>query len=174
MNPLIVFVLTLTFGTNTSLGTMTSIVGILIVLCVYLFARLYKTEKHSKFLPVFGILGAASICVLFFGFTKLTAVIMYIGYSINYIFPSTVNYINRNYLTQKYKLEEYIVENNAFAEVFLDLGRVVCFVLMLLVGLSGSIKNLYFLFGFISASLVVFSFFVWHLENKNRLVKDEE
>ena len=138
------------------LGWVSSLLSLCSILAMYAFAKMYK-EKHKKIILGFSLIFLFVSFILVMNNINMTSVILYnVSY---YIFMNVIlkitevnlfNYSNKREYKDKYNTEYFI-----FRELFLNIGRTLGYILLLIfVGFSHNLNNLKIIFIFIIISII--------------------
>ena len=130
LSVLVTILIVLTFKTNTSLGAITSFIS-LSSISLLLITNNFKSNKFFKyFIPITAIT-ALSVVSLIFNVNKISIIIFNVCYSSLLAIILRSYSVRRSGLIRAVNKKEYIVEHQAVSEIFLNIGRV-CFFLILL------------------------------------------
>lgn len=135
LSMIILYYTVITFGSNISLGIFSTVSSILSIIIV----ALYNLKKDVWSKPLLSILCsiAVSISVVFVLITlnKVTLIVFYSFWHIANVIPETITGATRLNITKRDSLKKYHIENITISESFLDLGRVVGEIVLLIMGL---------------------------------------
>lgn len=136
---LIVIITVMTFKTSFSLGALTTIFNIFSMVSLMLYNKFY-TPKNAKF-----ILGLCSIVVVFGVFsllvdiTKTTLIIYNLCYTITFgIFDAVYN-TRKGDLVKECGIENYREEYIGYTSISIGTGRIIGYILMLIVSFTNNI-----------------------------------
>ena len=127
------------FKTDMNLGIITSITTILSMIFVHIYGKIYKKRNDKKIIMISSILPVVSVLTLLLWRNNITVIIYNVCYV---IFTSLLT------LTIDIRLfnisDSYIIDRNnqseffAIREGFLNFGRIISYLMLLLAGISGS------------------------------------
>jgi len=138
LNVLVTILIVLTFKTNTSLGAITSFIS-LATITLLLITNNFKSSKFFKyFIPITAIT-AISIISLIFDVNKVSIIIFNVCYSSLLAIILRSYSVRRSGLIRAVNKKEYIVEHQAVSEIFLNIGRVSFFTILLAVSFTTDI-----------------------------------
>ena len=132
----------ITFGSNVSLGIFSTI-STLIAMVVLIFYNVKKSfwERYLTSILV-SIIFSASVIYMIFCLNKISLTTFNVVWTICTIVPLTITSVLRLNVTKIQSLERYNVENITISEMYLNSGRVVGELLLLVMGLvNNSIFN---------------------------------
>ena len=139
VNTLIVIITVMTFKTSFSLGALATIFNIFSMVSLMLYNKFY-TPKNAKF-----ILGLCSIVVVFGVFsllvdiTKTTLIIYNLCYTITFgIFDAVYN-TRKGDLVKECGIENYREEYIGYTSISIGTGRIIGYILMLIVSFTNNI-----------------------------------
>lgn len=138
---LITIMIVLTFNSNVSLGSLSSIMSIVAILITFIFMKKYNS-KRSKIIFLCLSLCLIGVGGIIFKISKGTIVLFNVLYTIAMIVPDNINSQKRMGLIRITGKLKYALEHNVLAEVFLNCGRVLSYVVLLAASFSGTI-NIY-------------------------------
>ena len=128
---LVIIITIMTFKTSLNLGILTTIFSICSMISLYLFNKLYQ-RKYAKTLLIFcsvpvilGVIG------LLLNINKITLIIYNFTYSITVYILEVMFKIKTDNIVIEYNIEKWIVEYHTFIDCFMELGRIIGFLLML-------------------------------------------
>lgn len=127
-----------TFGSNISLGifsTISSIIGI-IVLLIFNYKRKYFST-YTSFI-IFSSLMLVSVIFVLIELSKVSLIIFYLIWNISIIIPDTITGSLRLNIIKRKGLTEYNIENVTISETYLDAGRIIGEILLLIMGVANS------------------------------------
>ena len=137
------------------LGSWTSLFSLFTIISMYLFGKLYKKSKKRNLLIYSLVVIVISSLAIFYKMNLITVVIYNIAY---YIFMNIIlkitevnlfDYSNKEPFKTKFNTEYFI-----FRELFLNIGRILGYIALLLVGFTEKLINLKIIFGLIIVSVV--------------------
>ncbi|MCI9016315.1 MAG: MFS transporter [Clostridia bacterium] len=139
MQTLVVIITIMTFKTSFNLGILTSVFSICSMIAMYLYKNFYN-RNNSKFvlylcssLIVIGVIG------LVFDINKITLVIYNFVYTISICILGVIYDTKKGDLVKECNIEEWKVEWVSYVVLFMHLGRISGYILMLITGLFNNI-----------------------------------
>ena len=158
------------------LGWISSLLSLCSILAMYVFAHFYK-DKYKKYILDFSLILLFVSFILVMNNINMSSIILYnISY---YIFMNIILKITEvnlfNYSNKKEYKDKYNTEYFTFRELFLNIGRILGYTLLLIfVGLSHNLNNLKIIFIFIITSIIGVIFLSNRVEdNEKQLIKDD-
>ena len=136
---IITIMIVLTFNSNMSLGSLSSIMSIASILITILFMRKYHPSRSKIVFLCMGlvVIGVGGILL---GISKSTVVLFNVLYTISMIVPDNLNSQKRMGIIRITKKLKYALEHNVLAEVSLNIGRVISYVVLLVASFSSSLN----------------------------------
>ena len=132
------------FKTNMNLGIITSVATIISMLFIRLYGKLYKSKYDKNIIIISGLLPLISSLILIMYKSSLTIII----YTIIYVSFTSILSLTRE--IRLYNIaDSYIVDKNnqceyfVIREFYLNLGRIIGFILLLIAGLMNTELSLY-------------------------------
>lgn len=140
LNTSVTLLIIITFSKDFSLGVVTSITYLLSMISAYISKKLITPDRMKYAIYISCIIPLLGTVMLLFITNKYTIV----GYNLVYAFFIQIVEIMKEYKTLKITNSTIINDSNrveayVLIEMFLGFGRVISFVLLLLVGLSNSL-----------------------------------
>ena len=139
LETLITILIVMTFKTSISLGVLTTIFSALSILSVYVFQLKFKSNK--KVLFVCCIAMVISVIVLLLKIDRTTVIIYNLCTSIFLVILSntaeTKNYSIVN--EDKKVMKEYLVEHQVLAQTYLNISRIISYILLFIASLFNNI-----------------------------------
>ena len=138
------------------LGWISSLLSLCSILAMYIFAKAYK-DKYKKFILCFSLVFLFVSFALVMNNINMNSIILYnISY---YIFMNIILKITEvnlfDYSNKKEYKDKYNTEYFIFRELFLNIGRILGYILLLIfVGFSHNLNNLKIIFIFIIISII--------------------
>jgi hypothetical protein len=164
---IILYYTIITFGSNMSLGILSTISAITTIILLFIFNKKPKYFSTKTSAIVSSILVVISITLLTFSLNKTTLIIFNLIWYICIIIPETLTGTYRLNIIQQKKLVNFNMENITVTETFLDLGRIIGEILLIVMGIINTywinIICLYIILG------VVITYFL-HTQQKNRIL----
>lgn len=128
----------LEFGSNLSLGTLTSIFSVITVLAIILLNRFTKAGKRATLLSILGVIPLASSVALMFSVNIYTILFYNFANAVSIMIYKTVYDIYRNGILKEAGFYGEICEHQAIVEMCMNASRIISFGAMLLISLTQS------------------------------------
>lgn len=128
---LITMLIVLTFQTNTSLGAINSIISCLTIITLIITNKKYHSKNANLFLYIGGIT-VISMLLLIININKPAIIFFNICYSSLLAILNRSFAIKRSGLIRAVDKKQYIVEHQAITELFLNIGRVTFYSILLI------------------------------------------
>ena len=128
----------LEYGSNVSLGMLTSIISIVSIISLFMFNKFTKAGNRKKILIALCIILCGCSTLFSFMINQFTLVIYNIGYAASIIVIEYLLDIYRNSTLKEAGLYSEISEHQTFVEVLLGISRISCYLVMMGVGLLNS------------------------------------
>ena len=141
--------------TDLNLGIWSSFFSLCLIITMIIFAKKYNKQKSNKILTICGLAIGISFIILLFSINKTTIILYNLVY---YIFIKILlsiteirlfDYSNKSPFEKEFNTEYFI-----FREFFLNLGRVVGYIILLIIGFSHNLEYLKILFLCTTISLI--------------------
>lgn len=162
---LITIMIVLTFNSNVSLGSLSSIMSIVAILITFVFMKKYDSKK-SKIIFLCLFLCLIGVGGIIFEINKPTIVAFNVLYTIAMIVPDNINSQKRMGIIRITRKLKYALEHNVLAEVSLNIGRVISYIVLLIASFSSSV-NVYKILLIINlACICLYCLVVYKLEKK--------
>lgn len=162
---LITILIVLTFNSNVSLGSLSSIMAIVAILITFLFMKKYTSKKVKVvFLCLF--LCAIGVGGILLDISKPTIVLFNVLYTIAMIVPDNIQSQKRMGLIRITGKLKYALEHNVLAEGVLNIGRVISYVVLLVSSFSSSLNVYKFLLAINLVCICLYCFMAYKLEKK--------
>ena len=120
-------VIMMTFGSNMSLGFISSIFSVVSIIGTFIFFKTYKANKSkwvyllSGILPVFAVLG------LLFNMGKVTFIIFNFVYTVCMVTPEFMVDVIKNRTIREVSMHRYIAEHQAVCEIYTNTARILIY-----------------------------------------------
>lgn len=138
---LITVMIVMTFNSNMSLGSLSSIMSIVAILVTFLFMKKYDSKK-SKIILLCMLLCLIGVGATVFEISKPTIILFNVLYTIAMIVPDNINSQRRMGLIRVTRKLKYALEHNVLAEVALNIGRIISYIVLMVASFSSSM-NIY-------------------------------
>ena len=162
---LITIMIVLTFNSNMSLGSLSSIMSIVAILVTFAFMKKYDSKK-SKIVLLCMSLCFMGVGATIFKISKPTIILFNILYTIAMIVPDNINSQKRMGLIRVTGKLKYALEHNVLAEVFLNIGRIFSYIFLVVASYNSSFVVYKFLLIVNLVCICTYCFVVYKLENK--------
>jgi hypothetical protein len=173
LNALIIIMTIFVFSTTFKLGVLTSIVAVFTIIALLLFLKFYNSKKHKPFTITLVILGTISILIVAFKLSPVTLIIFNIVYVVTSILLETLFTVQRNNLVKLMSMNSYITQNQSIVELFIDIGRVCAYGLMLIFSIMFGIAS-YSILLYISVFAVLLNgYYIYKTEKEIACIKPE-
>lgn len=142
-------------NTEFELGALTSVFSIMTIVSMALFARYYNRNNENKLLNLCAVTILLSFCLMIYSINIVTIIIYNIVYYtfinilINITEKRLFNYSNIELYKDKYNTEYFLIR-----EVYLNIGRIVGYSILLIVGIMHNMNILKILLLLITTSLI--------------------
>ena len=167
---LVVIITIMTFKTSFNLGILTTIFSVFSMISLYLFNKLYS-KKYAKGLLTFcATLVVLGVLGLILNISKTTLIIYNFTYSITVCILEVMFKIKVDNAVKENNIEKWLVEYHTFIEIFMEMGRIIGFILMLLVGLLNNVIYFKSLLLIVTISIPIYARIMYKLEKS--LIKD--
>lgn len=135
LETLITILIVMTFKTTISLGILTTIFSICSIISVYVFQRRLKNNKHV--LRISTIMMIISMLILLFEINRTTIIIYNLCNSIFLVLLINNSEEKRYSVVNNDKriVEDYIIEHQVTSEVYLNVSRILAFLVLVISGL---------------------------------------
>ena len=143
MSMLILYYTVVTFGSNLSIGIFSSVATILSVLVLAFYNWKKRAFSNIAIFIVYSVLFALSIFFIILELNKISLIAFYLVWNVAVIVPEIITSTDRLSVIKHEGLGDYNIENITISETYLDGGRVVGEVLILVMSiLNSSIFNI--------------------------------
>lgn len=136
---LITVMIVMTFNSNMSLGSLSSIMSIVAILVTFLFMKKYDSKK-SKIILLCMLLCLFGVGATVFEISKPTIILFNVLYTIAMIVPDNINSQRRMGLIRVTRKLKYALEHNVLAEVALNIGRIISYIVLMVASFSSSMN----------------------------------
>ena len=166
---LVVIITIMTFKTSFNLGVLTSLFSICSMLALYLYKNYYN--KYNAKL----VLYTCATCILLgvlgflFDINKITLIIYNFLYTISISILSVIYNTKKGNLVKECKIESWKTEFIVLIELFLAIGRVFGYIIMLIAGLLNHIMIFKILLLIVSVFAPIYAKLMYKVEQSNDL-----
>lgn len=168
----------LEYGSNMSLGMLTSIISIVSIIALFLFNKCTKAGNRKTILVILCLILCGCSTLFAFMINKISLIIYNIGYAASIIVIEYLLDVYRNSTLKEAGLYSEISEHQTFVEVLLGISRIFCYLIMMGVGLLHNefAFNILFIFTAIMASMIFVVFLVFEQKyiSKNKIDNNEK
>ncbi|MDD4275813.1 MAG: hypothetical protein PHO33_02400, partial [Clostridia bacterium] len=173
VNSLITILTIFVFVTTFKLGVLTSVVAVFSIIALSLFLKFYNSKKHKPFIISLVILGTISILMVAFKLSPITLIIFNLVYVVTSVILETLLTVQRNNLVKLMSMRSYITQNQSIVELFIDIGRVCAYGLMLIFSIMFGIAS-YSILLYISVFAVLLNgYYIYKTEKEIACIKPE-
>lgn len=145
------------FNSDFNLGILTSIVSILQIIFAILYKKYFENKNEKKLILFLSIIPNLSLILFILFNSNTTIVIYYLCYNVLINLLSMIHTIKLFNILNIDVLIKDQIEFLSIREVFLNLGRISGFLLLLLIGLTNNIFLLNIVMILLALSLIIFS-----------------
>lgn len=161
---LVVIITIMTFKTSLNLGILTTIFSICTMISLYVFNKFYQ-KKYLKSLLIFCSLPVVlGVIGLILNINKTTLIIYNFTYSITVYILEVMFKIKTDNIVKEYNIEKWIVEYHTYIDCFMELGRIIGFLLMLIIGLLNNIIYFKLLLLIVTISIPIYAITMYKIE----------
>lgn len=167
VSTLVTIITIMTFKTSLNLGILTSVFSVFSMISLYLYNK-YYTSKNAKFilylcsgLIVLGVVG------LIFDINKVTLVIFKLFYGTNIVVLDVIYNTKKGNMVKECNIEKWKVEWVIYSDLFITLGRVIGYVLMLIAGILNNILIFKILLTIVTLFAPVYAKLMYKVEKIN-------
>ena len=139
MNSLVVIITIMVFKTSFNLGILTSIFSVCSMLTLYLYKKYYNKNNAKYVLYICSILIVLSVLGLIFDINKVTLIIYNFLYTISISILTVIYNTKKGNLVRECNIEKWKIEYVVYVSLFIAIGRVLGYILMLIAGIINSI-----------------------------------
>lgn len=139
ISTLIVIITIMTFKTSFNLGILTTIFAICSVASLILYNKFYSKRNARVFLTLCSIIIISGVLGLLIDINKVSLVIYNFCYTINFCIFDVVYNTRKGNLVKECKIEKYREEYIGYTSISIGLGRIIGYILMLIVSFTSNI-----------------------------------
>jgi hypothetical protein len=154
------------FKTNFSLGFINSIFYLLAIILSFIFGRCCKYTHFTKLLTIIAITIISALIAFTIYPNKTTFIIYSLCFTISTQFLRTIASINVFNISHLPQVKRNKCEYFAYREIFINLGRVVSFALVILIGIFNNFEMLKTLLTFLTIILIILCINCIRLNNR--------
>lgn len=161
---LVIIITIMTFKTSLNLGILTTIFSICTMISLYVFNKFYQ-KKYLKSLLIFcSVPVVLGVIGLLLNINKTTLILYNFTYSITVYILEVMFKIKTDNTVREYNIEKWIVEYHTFIDCFMELGRIIGFLLMLVIGLLNNIVYFKVLLLIVTVSIPLYAITMYRVE----------
>lgn len=161
---LITIIIIMTFKTNFQLGVLNTIFSICSMISVYLFKNYYNKKNSKKILIIGGLVSIISVISLIVNIGK-TELILYNFVSSSFIIILEVIFNIERFNNSENKIEDkYVIENQIFINIIMQIGRIVGYSLLLIASILGNIIYFKFILLLTTICIPIYSIYMYKLQ----------
>lgn len=163
---LVIIITIMTFKTSFNLGILTTLFSICSMISLYLFNKLYKSNYAKPLLIFCVILIIIGVLGLISNINRATLIIYNFTYSITIYILEVMFKIRSDNIANEYYLKKWIVEYHTFIEGSMDIGRIIGFLLLLVVGLLNNVIYFKILLLIVTISIPIYANIMYEVEKE--------
>ena len=169
---LLIYLIIWCYGTNTSLGILTTIGSVLSIFSVIIFNAIKNTDRKIWLYIVFAVLESASLILAVIFINKIFIVIFQIISVCVTIIVNSMSEAMRGSSIRDANLSKFLPEAIAVGEIYLVLGCVLSFVILLIIGVCNSFVVTLVLSGVFCICIFSYCIFLGILKSEDKKLKD--
>ena len=150
INTLIIIITIMTFKTSFSLGVLTTIFNIFSMLSLMIYNKYYSKKNANLILGIFSAIVVLGVGGILFDINKITLIIYNFCYTITYSIYDAVYNTRKGDLVKECGLEKYREEYIGYVSIYRGTGRIISYILMLIVSCTTNIIYLKILLAIIT------------------------
>lgn len=135
MGTLITIIIMMAFHTSFNLGALTTVFAILAIIANMIYKKYYKEEFAKGYIIICTVIPILSVIGFLVGINQTTVIIYNIANAIFITILSNIKATQRYNCLDIEELKEYKIEHQSMFEIFMGLGRVCAYIILLIVGL---------------------------------------
>ena len=166
ISTLVTIIIVMTYKTNFKLGFLNTIFAICSMITIFIFKKINNKKVQKNILIVGSLISLISVISLVINLGKVQIVIYNIvSYSFIVILEILFN-IERFNDKENGINGKYYIENQMFINIIMQIGRIIGFILLFIIGLSSNI--LYFKILLVLATIIIpiYSYYMYQLHYK--------
>ncbi len=163
---LITIIIIMTFKTNFQLGVLNTIFSICSMLSLYIFKKFYKKRNIKNILILCGLLSVISVISLLINIGKLELILYNFVSSIFIIILEVIFNIERFNNFDNGIQEKYIIENQIFINIIMQIGRIIGYILLLIASILNNIIYFKCILLLATICIPIYSFYMYQLQEK--------
>lgn len=163
---LVIIVTIMTFKTSLNLGILTTIFSICTMMALYIFNKFYKNKYLKPLLICCSVPAVLGVVGLLLNINKTTLIIYNFTYSITVYILEVMFKIKTDNIVKEYNIEKWIVEYHTYIDFFMESGRIIGFLLMLIIGLLNNIIYFKILLLIVTISIPIYAVTMYKVEKQ--------
>ena len=164
MKTLVVIITVMTFQTSFNLGVLTSIFALISMIALYLFKKYYNKKNSKTILYLCSSLIFFSIIGLIIDINRTTLVIYNLFYTVCICIIGTIYETKKGDLVNECNFENYKEEWIVYVEIFIALGRILGYTLMLAAGIFNNLTTFKILLAIVNLFTPLYSWLMYKVE----------
>lgn len=164
MKTLVVIITIMTFKTSLNLGILTSIFSVISMIALYLYKKYYNKNNSKAILYSCSILIFFSIIALIIDINKITLIIFNLFYTVGIGILGTIYDTKKGDLVKECNFEGYKEEWVAFVGIYIAIGRIFGYTLMLIAGIFNNLTTFKILLAIVNLFTPVYSWLMYKVE----------
>jgi len=169
---LLIYLIICCYGTNTSLGILTTIGSILSIFSVIIFNAIKNADRKIWLYIVFAVLESVSLILAVIFINKIFIVIFQIISVCVTIIVNSMSEAMRGSSIRDANLSKFLPEAIAVGEIYLVLGCVLSFVILLIIGVCNSFVVTLVLSGVFCICIFLYCIFLGILKSEDKKLRD--
>lgn len=161
---LVIIITIMTFKTSLNLGILTTLFSICTIISLYVFNKFYQRKSLKSLLIFCSVLAVSGVIGLLLNINKTTLVIYNFTYSITVYILEVMFKIKTDNIIREFNIEKWIVEYHTFIDFFMELGRIIGFLLMLIIGLLNNIVYFKVLLLIVTVSIPLYAITMYRVQ----------
>lgn len=166
ISTLVTILIVMTYKTNFKLGFLNTVFAICSIITLFIFKKINNKKFQKNILIVGSLISLISVISLIINLGKIQIVIYnIISYSFIVILEIIFN-IERFHDKENHIGKEYYIENQTFIIMIMQIGRIVGYGLLFIIGLSGNITYFKILLLLTTIIIPIYSYYMYQLHYK--------
>ena len=166
MKTLVVVITVMTFKSSFNLGVLTSIFALISMIALYLFKKYYNKKNSKTILYLCSSLIFFSIIGLIIDINRTTLVIYNLFYTVCICIIGTIYDIKKGDLVNECNFENCKEEWIVYVEIFIALGRILGYILMLVAGIFNNLATFKILLAIVNLFTPIYSWLMYKVEKE--------
>ncbi len=160
ISTLIIIITIMTFKTSLNLGILTTIFSICSMLSLLLYNKFYNKNNAKFILSLCSIIVVVGVVGLLINISKTTLIIYNFGYIITFCIFDVVYNTRKGDLVKECGIGRYREEYIGYTSISLGIGRVIGYILMLLVSFTSNIIYFKILLAIVTLFAPIYCYFI--------------